>query len=264
MKHYLKKFRLDGKKIYVTGGAGYLGAPVSQAVAAAGAIVIILDTNRQAGNALAEQIRKDGAKAYFEFFDITKLNRLDSAMKSLIKQYRGIDVWVNSAYPRTRDWYVSVEKMSLVSLQKNVDAHLNSYLWTSRVAALEMKRRKTPGAIVNFGSIYGVQANDFTVYEGTTMVSPIAYSAIKGGIVNVTRYLASYFGSAGIRANCICPGAMGNASQKQFVKNFSKKVPLKRLGKPEEVATAVLFLCSDAASYVNGSTLMVDGGWSIV
>ena len=96
------------------------------------------------------------------------------------------------------------------------------------------------------------------------MTGPMAYSAIKGGIVNLTRYLASYFGPYGIRVNNVCPGGIFDNQDKKFVFNYQRKVPLGRMGRPEEIASVVLFLASDASSYVNGATIVSDGGWTIV
>ena len=126
------------------------------------------------------------------------------------------------------------------------------------------KEKEIKGSIINLGSIYGIQGNDFTIYEKTDITSPAAYSAIKGGIINFTRYLASYFGRDGIRVNSVCPGGIFDSQNKIFVKNYEHKVPLKRMGKPEDVASTVLFLASDASSYITGATIMVDGGWTIV
>ena len=127
-----------------------------------------------------------------------------------------------------------------------------------------MEKKKIRGSIINLGSIYGIQANDFTIYEGTNMGASMEYAAIKGGIINGTRYLASFFGKYGIRVNTICPGGIFDYQNKIFVKNYNHKVPLRRMGNPEDVATSALFLLSDASSYITGVTLMVDGGWTIV
>jgi NAD(P)-dependent dehydrogenase (short-subunit alcohol dehydrogenase family) len=120
------------------------------------------------------------------------------------------------------------------------------------------------GSIINIASIYGVQAPDFGVYENTNMTSPAAYSAIKGGIINLTRYLASYFGEYGIRVNSVSPGGIFDNQNKTFVDNYIKKVPLKRMGKPDDISPAIVFLISDQSRYITGQNMIIDGGLTIV
>ena len=264
MKNYMSKFCLDGKIAFVTGGAGLIGSEVTKALASAGARTVILEVDRKKGSCLQKEIVGSGLSADYEYFDVTEIKDAAKSIKRLARKYGSIDIWVNAAYPRTKDWGNKVEKLNLRSWRKNVDMHLNSYSWISKEVALFMKEHGTKGTIVNFGSIYGVEGNDFSVYENTGVIAPMAYSAIKGGIINLTRYLASYFGKYGIRVNNICPGGIFDNQEKKFVKNYSKKVPLKRMGTSEEVASVVLFLASEAASYMNGATIMVDGGWTVV
>ena len=130
-----------------------------------------------------------------------------------------------------------------------------------------MKVKKIKGSIVLLGSIYGVLGQDLSIYKKTNIKENIAYSVIKGGIVNFTKQMASYYGNYQIRVNCICPGGVldkVNKKNKNFIKNYTSKVPLKRLASNKEIATTILFLSSDASSYVTGTTLMVDGGWSSI
>ncbi len=126
-----------------------------------------------------------------------------------------------------------------------------------------MKQQKS-GVIVNIASQYGVVAPDFTVYEGTELTSPVAYTAIKGGLINFTRYLASYFGPYGIRANCVSPGGVFDNQNPVFVKNYELKVPMKRMGNPADMAEPVVFMLSESASYITGQNLIVDGGWTAI
>lgn len=261
---YLEQYNLKNKTAYVCGGVGLIGAEVTRALAEARAKVVILDVDQEKGTALARELRGQGLNVSFEPFDVTNIKSLEKSFNRLMNAYKGIDIWVNMAYPRTKDWAAPIEDVTIENIQTNVDWQLNSCLLISKMVALEMKKKKTPGSIINSGSIYGVQANDFTVYEGTGMSSPYAYSAIKAGVINLTRYLASYFGADRIRANCICPGGVFNKQNKRFVKNYEHKVPLKRLGTPQEIASSVLFLASDASAYITGTALMVDGGWSAV
>lgn len=264
MKDYLSLFSLKNKVAFVTGGSGLIGSEVSKALACAGAHTIILDMDIEKTKSIEAEIKTSNYLVSTEAFDITKLEKMGDSIQELVKKYKGIDIWVNLAYPRTKDWGKSMEDIPVESLRKNVEMHMNSYIWASRVVALEMRKRKIRGSIINLGSTYGVLGNDFTIYEGTNISHPMEYSAIKGGIINFSRYLASYFGKSGIRVNTVCPGGILDNQDNQFVKQYENKVPLGRMGKAEDVAGAVLYLASEASSYVTGSTFMIDGGWTII
>ena len=261
--NYLEKFFLKNKTAYVTGAAGLLGSEISCALAMAGSETIMLDVNESKGKLLEKKLQAKGCEVCYEHFDVTDLQNIDSGCSDFLNKYHSMDVWVNCAYPRTNDWGSSIENLSLGSWQKNVDMHLNSTAWLNRAVAMIMKSQGS-GSIINMGSTYGVVGNDFTIYEDTDMTSPMAYSAIKGGIVNLTRYMASYFGQYNVRVNNVCPGGIFDHQNPKFVKNYSLRTPLRRMGKPDEIASAVLFLASDAASYVTGATIMVDGGWTAI
>jgi NAD(P)-dependent dehydrogenase (short-subunit alcohol dehydrogenase family) len=263
MTNFLDKYSLTGKVAFVNGGAGLIGTEVVKAFAEAGAKVVLLDVNKDKGLEIQNNLKQDGKDVTFEIFDATELETLDERIDLLHEKYEKIDIWVNTSFPRTEDWGVKLEEIPLDSFKKNIDMHLNSYSWISRRVCLKMQQQKG-GSLINFGSIYGVVGANFNIYEGTEMTSSFAYSAIKGGIINLSRYLASYFGSFNVRVNTICPGGIFDNQDEIFVKNYSKQAPLKRMGKPEEIASVVLFLASEAASYVSGSTIMVDGGWTAV
>ena len=134
-----------------------------------------------------------------------------------------------------------------------------------------MKENKINGSLIQLGSIYGFLGQDLSIYKNTQMKENMSYSIIKGGLVNLTRQMASYYGRFGIRVNSICSGGLkghvaghSNFQEKHFIKNYEKKVPLKRLGDPEEVANVITFIASDASSYITGSNVLVDGGWTII
>lgn len=265
MRGYLEKFSLEGKTVYIAGGAGLLGTETSRALASAGAKAVILDVNRVKGEETARQIKEEGYDACYEYFDSRDLESVELQIDQFTTRHGSLDVWINVSYPKTKDWPRPLEGMTPDYLRENVDMHLNSYIWTSRAAAFKMKKLKVKGTIINFGSIYGVQANDLSVYEQTSAAKgEVIYSAVKAGIINLTRYIASYFGRDGIRANSICPGGIFDHQNEVFVRNYNKKVPLGRMGNPQDIASVVLFLASDAASYVSGANIVVDGGWTIV
>jgi len=120
------------------------------------------------------------------------------------------------------------------------------------------------GVIVNIASIYGMVGPDFNLYDQTNMTMPPAYSAIKGGVINFTKYLASYYGNKNIRINCVSPGGIFNKQNLKFVENYNKKVPLGRMAQNTDISPSVCFLLSDYASYITGHNLVVDGGWTII
>ncbi|MDE2223583.1 MAG: SDR family oxidoreductase [Candidatus Omnitrophica bacterium] len=264
MKNHDGMFSLKGKNVFVVGGLGLLGLAVSQTAAANGAKVVVLDVDSDKSKAVLRWAGKHKYRLYYEYFDAADLEACEFSLKRLVKKYGPMHALVNASYPRSRDWARPLEKMTVAYLRENVDKHLNSYLWLGRCAALLMQKAKVKGSIINFGSIYGVVANDLSVYEGTPMSGELTYCAIKGGVVNLTRYLASYFGKDGIRANCICPGGIFDRQNPRFVKNYERKTPLKRMGIPQDVANAAVFLAGDASSYITGEALMVDGGWTAV
>lgn len=262
MTDYIGMIGLEGKSAVVTGGAGLIGSEIVNALAQAGARIVIAEVDKNRAKALADKLSDNGFDVEYQYFNMTDIKNLGKNIKDIEKRLDGIDVWINAAYPRTGDWNKKPEAISCKSWQRNIDMQLNSYALSSKYAAELMKKKG--GSIINLGSIYGVVGNDFNVYEGTSMTGPMAYSAIKGGVVNLGRYLASYFGKYNVRVNTICPGGVFNKQNPVFVRNYAKRVPLKRMAKAEEVASAALFLASDLSSYVTGTTLMIDGGWSAV
>lgn len=244
--------RLKDKVIIVTGGSGLIGKPILEQLRQQSAIVINADIN-------AVTNEKTG---YYNC-DVTSEESITKLIDLVIKKYGKIDGLVNNAYPRTKDWGAKFENVSLKSWRRNVDMQMNSVFYICQKVLEHMKKNQS-GSIVNIASIYGVVGNDFTIYEGYGGTSPAEYSAIKGGIINFTRYLASYYGKYNIRVNCVSPGGIGDNQHPSFIERYENKSPLKRLGKPEEIAPAIIFLLSEEASFITGHNLMVDGGWTAI
>ncbi len=203
-------------------------------------------------------------KEFYYKCDITNPESVNIMIDNVIRKYGKIDGLVNNAYPRTSDWGNKFEDIELSSWKLNVDMQLNSCFFITQKVAEHMKLNQS-GSIVNIASIYGIVGSDFSIYENTSgMTSPAAYSAIKGGVINFTRYLASYLGKQRIRVNCVSPGGVFNDQNTNFIKQYSKKVPLGRLAKPSEIAPSVSFLLSSDSSYITGHNLVIDGGWTAI
>jgi len=195
--------------------------------------------------------------------NITDDESVQTAVKSVLERHGTLDVVVNAAYPIDETYGTSPEDLDPEMWRHNVDMHLNGF-YTVIKSAMDVMRAQGSGSIINFGSTYGIQAPNFSVYEEADMASsPAHYSASKGGVLNLTRYLASYLGTEGIRVNAVSPGGVFSDQDSQFVEAYEKRTPLGRMAEPEDIVGAVVFLASDAASYVTGHNLVVDGGWTI-
>lgn len=260
---YDKLFSLQSKVAVVTGGAGLIGKELVQGLAEPGAITVLAEIDENKGERVAKELKRSNLDVTFRHLDITEEKSISDLINFINKKYGRIDIWVNNAYPKTPDWGKKFEDISFVSWKKNIDMHLNGYFICCQKIAEYMKRQKS-GSIISLASIYGIAGPDFSIYKNTKMTVPAAYSVIKGGIINFTRYLASYYGKYNVRVNCITPGGIYNKQPEVFVKRYNKKVPLGRMANKEDIVGAAIYLASDAASYVTGHNLVVDGGWSII
>lgn len=254
------RFGLDGKVALVTGGAGLLGRALCEALDDHGATVVVGDTAVDAGRELVEDL---GDGATYRELDVTSKRDVRETIPDVYAAHGGIDVLVNAAYPRTDEYGRAYEDVTFEDWRENLAMHLDGYFFTSHATSELLLADGRAGSIVNVGSTYGVQAPDFSIYEGTEMTSPVAYAAIKGGIVNLTRYLASYLGGDGIRANTLSPGGIFDDQDSTFVEAYERRTPLGRMADPEDFQGPIVFLASDASRYVNGHNLVVDGGWTI-
>jgi NAD(P)-dependent dehydrogenase (short-subunit alcohol dehydrogenase family) len=245
------KSNLTQEIVIVTGGSGLLGREIINNLESKGVIAINADINvvTDLGNNTLN-------------VDITSEQSILNAIKLVTDFHGKINGLVNNAYPRTKDWGTKFEEISYESWQQNIDMQMNTtFLFIQKIIP---ELLKTKGSVVNITSIYGVVGNDLSIYENTNITTAAPYSAIKGGIINFTRYLASYYGRKGVRVNCVSPGGIFDNQDKTFVANYEKKVPMGRMGNPKDIAPAVSFLLSDDAKYITGQNLIVDGGWTII
>jgi NAD(P)-dependent dehydrogenase (short-subunit alcohol dehydrogenase family) len=243
---------MENKVILITGGSGLLGSEMIRYINSKGAITLNLDINCI-----------DNWEKGTLYCDVTSDKSIIEVVAKIINKYKHIHGLVNNAYPRTKDWGASFEEIEPQSWRTNLDWQLNSYFLISQQVIKQM-RVQGFGSIVNIASIYGVVGNDFAIYEGTSIKPAAAYTAIKGGLINLTRFLASQYGKYNVRINCVSPGGIFDNQPELFVKAYEKKTPMKRMGQPDDIAPAVSFLLSEEAKYITGQNLIVDGGWTSI
>lgn len=256
-------FDLKNKVCLITGGAGFLGSRFSRLLAGYGATVIILDIKN--GEHLADEIKRTekNKKVIFQECNIADGASVRSAVKNILNKFKRIDVLINNAYPRNKNYGRAFEKVEYSDFCENLNLHLGGYFLITREVSRVMQKQKS-GNIINLASIYGFTAPDFKIYDGTDMTMPVEYAAIKGAIINLTKYWAVYLGKYNIRVNSLSPGGILNNQPKSFIKKYSDKVVLgKRMAQICDLEGALIFLASDASKYMTGQNLIIDGGWTL-
>jgi NAD(P)-dependent dehydrogenase (short-subunit alcohol dehydrogenase family) len=256
---------LNNKVVVITGGAGLIGKGFVKAVAQSGAVTIIADLDEVAGNKVKDELSKELATDKIEFLkvDITSKQSVQNMIDAIVNKHQVIDALVNNAYPRNKNYGRKFEDVTYEDFCENVNLHLGGYFLMSQEISRVMVKQKS-GVIVNISSIYGFMAPRFELYENANFTSPVEYSAIKGALLSLTKYLASYLGKHDIRVNAISPGGVHNNQSESFVTQYASKTLIgNRMAEIEDLTGALVFLLSDASMYITGQNIVVDGGWSI-
>lgn len=247
---------LENKVIIVTGASGLIGKEIVKELLEHKANVVYAD--------IAAGTVQETLQCHPYTLDLGSNESIDNLVDFTVQKLGRIDGLINAAYPRTRDWgRYKFEDTPFEHWKRNVELQLNSVFYLDQ-QVLKVMKEQGHGSIVNFGSIYGIVGNDFTIYEEYGGTSPAEYCAIKGGIINFTRYLASYFGKYGIRVNCVCPGGIFDNQRQEFLKAYNHRCPMKRMGTPEDIAPLCLFLVSQGSKYITGQIIAADGGWTAI
>lgn len=252
-------FDLSEKVAVVTGGAGLIGSTLCEGLAEHGATVILVDIDADTAEDVARSI--DG-EVVVKSLDINSEVAVEALFDSVVDSFGSVDILVNSAYPRNENYGRAYEDVSVTDWEENIRLNLNSYYLTCHKAS-EIMKDQGGGNIINVGSIYGTQAPDFDIYTGTEMTSPVEYAAIKGAVINFTRYLASYLGRYGIRANVLSPGGVFDDQDGEFVEQYESRTPLSRMADPEDLKGPIVYLAADSSRYMTGQNLIIDGGWTV-
>ncbi|MBV8716432.1 MAG: SDR family oxidoreductase [Chloroflexi bacterium] len=272
-------FRLDGRVALVTGGAGLLGRRYCEALVQAGARVVVADLDAQRAHALASELNADHSCAAGCGLDVTDSRSVSDCVESAIAAFGRLDILVNNAALTVRggsetlkpaDYFAPFEEYSLEVWNSALQTNLTGMLLCAQAAGKQMLRQVSPGGvIVNIASTYGVVAPDQRLYDGvkspyadTGFNTPVSYAVTKTAVLGLTRYLATYWASKNIRVNALTPHGVFDNHDETFVRNFVYRSPMGRMARNDEYRGALLFLVSDASSYMTGANLIVDGGWT--
>ncbi|MFA6439971.1 MAG: SDR family oxidoreductase [Bacteriovoracaceae bacterium] len=266
-------FSLNNKIAIVTGALGLIGREHCYALAEAGAHVVVTDIDLEECEAFADELTISSPnEALAVATDITSRTSIVRLRKTVIDKYGGIDILVNNAAindkfenPSQAAQQSRFENYPLELWQSSLNVNITGTFLCSQVLGTVMAEQRN-GSIINVASTYGLVAPDQSLYRRPDGSQPFykspSYPATKGAVIAFTKFLAAYWGSKGVRVNALCPGGVENGQDEYFMKNYALRTPLGRMAKPSDYKGAVVFLASDASSYMTGSNLVVDGGWT--
>ncbi len=269
-----EKFDLTGRVAVVTGGVGLLGAEFCKTLAEAGAAVAVVDLNGAAAKKVAAGLVADGYRAIAAPTDITKPESVNAMVEMVVREFGRLDILVNSAAldpkfdPDAAAKGIApgaFEDYPLEQWNAALNVNLTGMFLVTQACVKQMNAQGQKGSIINICSTYGLNGPDQRIYikDGKRVAfKPVYYTVTKGGVLGFTKYLAAYYASTEIRVNALTPGGVFNNHEEYFVKNYSAKTILGRMARKDEMNGALLFLASDASSYMTGNNVVVDGGWT--
>jgi NAD(P)-dependent dehydrogenase (short-subunit alcohol dehydrogenase family) len=265
-------FSLKGKVAVVTGALGLLGRNHCRALASAGANVIVTDLSHADCQEFAQEISVAEAEALGIGANITDPDSMRLLRDRVMERFGRIDVLVNNAAindmfenPATAGDLSKFENYPLDMFRRSLDVNITGTFLCSQILGAVMAETGS-GSIINIASTYGVVAPDQSLYrkpDGTqSFYKSASYPVTKGAVISFTKFLAAYWGTSGVRVNALSPGGVENSQDEYFIGNYSARTPLGRMAQPTDYQGALIFLASDASSYMTGANLIVDGGWT--
>jgi len=267
------KFNLEGQVAIVTGGAGLLGTEFCKPLAEAGAAVVVADLNQDAADDVAKGLTDAGYTAAGFGLDVTRLESTRELASDTVSRFGRLDILVNSAAldPKFDPGAAAkgiapgaFEDYPLEQWNAALNVNLTGIFLVTQ-ACVKPMLEQGKGSIINICSTYGLNGPDQRIYikDGKRVAfKPVYYTTTKAGVMGFTKYLAAYYAETEIRVNALTPGGVYNNHEEYFVKNYSAKTIMGRMAKKDEMNGALLFLASDASSYMTGNNVVVDGGWT--
>ncbi len=260
MKTVSELFSLRGKVAFISGASGYLGFAMAQSLAEAGASLVVSSRKRAQAEQVIDSLPKiDGANHFAVEMNHMEEDSIQCGFEQAIESAGKVDILVNNGQESSpQDW----REVSAAQFNRMLQ-NATGYFLLSRIMRDHVVGRKAPGSVILLGSMYGMVGSYPECYEGIQYSSPVAYHALKGGVLQMTRHLAVYWAKDNVRVNALSPGPFpSQAAPQEMVDRLIQKSPMGRMGTPEELKGAILFLASEASSYMTGQNLVIDGGWT--
>lgn len=264
-------FNLSGRTAIITGAAGLLGREFARTLAEAGALVVVADLDERAATSVAAGLAKEGLSARPAGLDVRSPESVRECVGKVVDDSGRLDILVNAAALDPKfdsagagKHGVTFETFPLAAWNQALEVNLTGMFLACQAAA-EPMRAQDSGSIINICSTYGLVGPDQRIYQQPgkpPRYKPVYYSVTKAGVLGLTRYLATYFAGTKIRVNALTPGGVFNDHDDEFVRQYASRTVLGRMARKDEMNGALLFLASDASSYMTGSNLVVDGGWT--
>jgi NAD(P)-dependent dehydrogenase (short-subunit alcohol dehydrogenase family) len=268
---YKQIFDLSNKIAVVTGASGFLGSEFCKALCSFGATVICVDVNDASLKKLADQLKSISEKNKFTTLacDVSDPNSVNEAVNNIIKQFSRIDILLNNAATKTKDlqtFFTSFSEYSLDAWREVMSVNLDGMFLMAQSIGKQMVHQRS-GSMIQTASIYSLFGADQRIYHGSRYLdreinTPAVYTTSKAGVIGLTKHLAALWGEHGVRVNALCPGGVASGQNDEFQKKYSARVPMGRMAKEIDIVGPMLFLASDASSYMTGQTIFVDGGLS--
>lgn len=274
MNNVYKYFSLKDEVVIITGAAGLLGKPHAEAILDMGGIAVLIDINKEKLDNLFNNLMKtyDKNRIFPLNIDVTNELEIETAKLEILDRFGKIDVLINNAannpHMKSNEKDFRFENLSPDLWNRDIDVGLKGCFYCSKIFGTVMSKQKK-GVILNISSDLGIIAPDQRLYlnkslcENEQPVKPVTYSVVKTGIIGLTRYLSTYWANKNVRTNAVAFGGVFNNQSEDFLEKIEQKIPLGRLANKDEYKGTIIYLCSNASSYMNGSTVVIDGGRTI-
>ncbi|HOY69312.1 MAG TPA: SDR family oxidoreductase [Methylotenera sp.] len=257
---------LNGRVAVVTGGAGHIGMAIAEALLELGCMVCLVDISQDALDKAIKSYPEYTEKLLFGMTaDLEDQSVRITLVNDLIKQFGRVDILINNAGfvgdSQLQGWVADFENQNIETWRRAIEVNLTAPFHLTQLLS-QYITKSGRGVVINIGSIYGIVGPDWDLYSSTKMGNPAAYASSKGGLLQMTRWLATTMAPK-VRVNCISPGGLARGQPESFVTKYVNRTPLKRMGSEEDFKGVVAFLASDLSAWVTGQNFIVDGGWTV-